>query len=49
MKELMVVSGDPTLAMAALQAVRHWRYQWTLPRGVPVEVDTTITVVFSLH
>jgi periplasmic protein TonB len=29
--------------------VRQWRYQPTLLNGDPVEVDTTIDVIFSLN
>lgn len=39
---------DPDLIGAAMEAVRQWRYQPTLLNGVPVEVVTTITVVFRL-
>jgi periplasmic protein TonB len=48
-KELEVVSGHPLLQQAALDAVRQWRYQPTLLNGDPVEVDTTIDVIFSLN
>ncbi|PYV29198.1 MAG: energy transducer TonB, partial [Acidobacteria bacterium] len=30
-------------------AVRQWRYQPTLLNGDPVDVDTTIDVIFSLN
>jgi protein TonB len=40
--------GHPLLIQAALDAVRQWRYQPTLLNGEPVEVDTTVDVVFSL-
>jgi len=49
MKELELVSGHPLLAQAALDAVRQWRYQPTLLNGSPVEVDTTIDVIFALN
>jgi hypothetical protein len=29
--------------------VRQWRYQPTLLNGSPVEVDTTIDVIFALN
>ncbi|MGD0841894.1 MAG: TonB family protein [Candidatus Acidiferrales bacterium] len=47
-KALQVISGDPLLTQAALDAVRKWMYAPTLLNGDPVEVDTTITVVFKL-
>jgi protein TonB len=45
---LDVVSGHPLLVKAALDAVQQWRYHPTLLNGEPVEVDTTITVIFRL-
>ncbi|MDD5542744.1 MAG: energy transducer TonB [Acidobacteriia bacterium] len=47
-ENLTVVSGHPLLIQAALDAVRQWRYRPTVLNGEPVEVDTTITVNFSL-
>lgn len=44
-----VVSGPPELVDSAVNAVRQWRYQPTLLNGDPVEVDTLISVVFSLR
>ena len=46
---LEVVSGSPFLVQAALDAVRQWRYRPTMLNGEPVEVDTTITVIFRLQ
>jgi protein TonB len=43
-----VISGPALLQQAALDAVRQWRYRPTLLNTEPVEVDTTIDVVFSL-
>jgi len=39
---------NPDLARAAVEAVSQWRYQPTLLNGDPVEVDTVITVNFTL-
>jgi len=47
-QQLDIVSGDPLLAEAAVEAVRQWEYKPVLLNGEPVEVDTTIDVVFSL-
>jgi len=47
-EEVTVISGDPELAQAAADAVRRWRYRPTTLKGVPVEVDTTVTVNFAL-
>jgi protein TonB len=47
-QELQYVSGPPLLMKAAMDAVKEWRYKPTLLNGEPVEVDTTIDVVFTL-
>lgn len=47
-RRLEVISGPPLLAKAALDAVRLWRYRPTILDGIPVEVETTITVNFVL-
>jgi TonB family protein len=39
---LEVLSGDPLLVRAALDAVRQWRYRPTLLNGEPVEVETVV-------
>jgi len=47
--DLRVVSAPwPSLAGSALWAVSHWQYRPYLLNGVPVEVRTTVNVVFSL-
>jgi protein TonB len=47
-ESLRVLSGPPLLVGAAVEAIRQARYHpWTL-NGQPVEVETTINVVFSL-
>jgi len=40
------VSGPANLRDSAVNAVLQWRYKPTLMNGVPVEVDTTVSVVF---
>ena len=47
--ELQILSGHPLLIAAAQDAVRQWRYQPTLLNGEPVEVVTTIDVIFTLN
>jgi TonB family protein len=39
---------DPELARSAIEAVSKWRYRPLLVNGKPVEVETTVTVVYSL-
>jgi len=45
---LRVVSGPPILQPAALDAVSQWRYRPYLLNGQPVEVETTVNVIFTL-
>lgn len=45
---LQMVSGNPLLVRAALEAASQWRYERTTIHGQAVNVDTTITIVFSL-
>jgi protein TonB len=47
-QNLRVISGPPMLQQAAIDAVRSWRYRPYLLNGEPVEVETTINVVFNL-
>jgi protein TonB len=48
-ENLKVVSGPPMLAQAALSAIARARYEPYRLNGEPVEVETTINVVFSLN
>lgn len=48
-QRLQVLKGYCSLAEASLEAVRQWRYRPTLFNGQPVEVDTTIDVIFTLN
>jgi protein TonB len=45
---LRVVSGPKILATAAMDAAKNWRYRPYMLDNQPVEVETTISVVFSL-
>jgi protein TonB len=47
-ENLQVVSGHPMLTQSAMEAVRQWKYKPYFLNGEPVEVDTTITVNFTL-
>lgn len=47
-RQLDLVSGDPSLAKSAMDAVRGWKYRPTYLNGYPVEVDTTVDVVYTL-
>ena len=48
-ENLHVISGPLQLRSAAVEAVSRWRYHPYLLNGDPVEVDTTVNVVFSLN
>ncbi len=48
-KELEALTGPPVLVAAAKQAVSRWRYRPMLLNGEPVEIDTTIDVIFALN
>ena len=44
----IVQSPSPSLAASAMNAVSHWQYRPYLLNGEPVEVETTINVIYSL-
>ena len=45
--QIDAVSGPRELVEAATNAVRQWRYRPMMLNGDPVEVDTTVAVVFA--
>lgn len=47
-RSLQVLEGDALFYRSALDAVRQWRYKPTFLNGLPVEVDTHITVIYKL-
>lgn len=47
-QKVQVVSGHPFLVQAAMNAVTQWHYRPYVLNGVPIEVDTQITVRFTL-
>ena len=47
-QNLQVISGHPMLVPAAIGAVKEWHYRPYLLNGIPVEIETTITVNFQL-
>jgi protein TonB len=46
---LQVVSGPGLLVQSALEAVKQWRYRPYILNGTPIEVQTQVTVNFSLQ
>ena len=47
-EDLHVISGPAMLQQAALDAVKSWRYRPYLLNNDPVEVETTVNVIFTL-
>jgi len=45
---LSVISGDPLLAQAAIDAVRQWKYRPFLRNGQPMDVESAVRVAFTL-
>ena len=47
-ENLEVLNGPPMLVKAAVEAVKQWRYRPYMLNGEPIEVETEITVNFTL-
>ena len=47
-ENLQVISGHPLLVKSAMDAVLQWRYRPYYLNGEPVEVETQVTVNFTL-
>ena len=47
-KDVRIESGLPILAQAAMDAVKQWHYKPYMVDGEPVEVDSRITINFTL-
>lgn len=47
-ESLQVLSGDVMFVQSAIDAVLQWRYKPTILNGEPVQIDTTITVIYTL-
>jgi TonB family protein len=48
-EDLKLMSGDPQLVAAAMEAVKRWKYKPYLLDGQPVNVETQIAVSFSFR
>ena len=46
---ISVQTGPPELQQSAMDAVHQWRWEPFLLNGEPVEVESTVTVVYSLE
>jgi TonB family protein len=47
-EKLKVVSGPKELQRSAIDAVSHWKWEPYLLNGEPIEVETSVTVLYSL-
>lgn len=48
-QSLQTVTGDALFVQSALEAVQQWHYKPTILNGQPVEIDTYITVVYTMQ
>jgi TonB family protein len=48
-RSLEIVVGDPLLERSAVEAVQQWHYKPTYLNGQAVEIDTYITVVYTMQ
>lgn len=48
-KSLKVTSGNPLLAKASEETVKHWKFEPTLVNGKSVEVETNVEITFVLY
>ena len=48
-QSLQVVSGDQLFLRSAVDAVGQWRYRPTVLNGQAVEIETYITVIYTLQ
>jgi len=47
-ENLQIINGHPLLVKSAMDAVRQWRYRPYYLNNEPVEVETQVTVNFTL-
>ena len=47
-RSMQLISGHPMLAPSAMEAVKQWKYRPYEQDGLPVEIQTTVQVSFSL-
>jgi periplasmic protein TonB len=46
--DLRVISGNELLVPSAIEAVKQWKYKPYVMQGQPIEVDTQITINYTL-
>ncbi len=47
-ENIQLVSGHPMLAPSAIEAVKQWKYRPYLVNGEPVDVETEVTVNYTI-
>jgi protein TonB len=47
--EMKTVSGNSILALAAMEALRRWKYEPTTVGGQAVPVELLVTIMFEPH
>lgn len=47
-QSLEIESGDPIFYQSAKDAVSQWRYKPTILNGQPMQIDTHITVIYTM-
>ena len=47
-ENLQVISGNAMLAAASIEAVKQWKYKPYQLNGTPVEMETQVSVNFTL-
>ncbi len=45
--KVQILGGDPMLAKSAVDAVKRWEYRPYLLNGLPVEIETQISILFK--
>ena len=45
--DIKVISGDPKIVPAALDAVKNWKFKPYLLDGQPMEMETTVSITFK--
>jgi periplasmic protein TonB len=48
-QSLEIVGGDPMFYLSAREAVSQWHYKPLILNGQPVEIDTHITVIYTMQ
>ena len=47
-KDVTIISGNPILGQASVDSVRQWRYKPYVVNGVPVEMETELSIAFRI-